>query len=76
MTKAKKQNKKTKVEDQESTLHQIVEKAYEIRSKHLDFFFIAFLEETGIKPSQAELVEKTVEGNKGKEVRWSFRKRK
>lgn len=57
----------------ETDIHRLVAKAYDIRGKHLDFFFLAFLEETGLKPSEVELVEKTVEGSKGKEIRWHFR---
>ena len=42
------------------------------RMVHLEFFAQAFIEETGLKPSECELVEDT----ENLTVRWFFRRRR
>ena len=49
-----------------------IEEFGEIEAKHIDFLFMAFLEETKLKPSLCELVRQ----NTSNGMRWYFKKKK
>ncbi len=54
----------------EFTIQDIVEKAGKLSAQHIDFLALAFLEETGLHPSECELVQQqTAIG-----YRWFYRK--